>query len=156
MLTQFNLGMVDIALIGVIYWLYRLLKDVKTYFSCKKMINTTALVKELADRKITYKNKRKTKVRYVENFYIFEVEHQGIKYNIEFCEILSEDRESDFKINSQVPVYFNIYKQEVKSVDELKLFMKRSVKNLAFYVIALIIFYLLFLIFFPVHTCYPG
>ena len=107
------------------------------------MIHATALVKELADRKITYKNKRKTKVSYIENFYIFEIDHQGEKYNIEFCEILSKDRESDFKINTQIPVYFNIYKQEAKSVDELKFFMKSSGKQVLGWISVLIIVWFL-------------
>lgn len=134
---------------GAIYCIYNFLKDVIIYLIWKRKIKTFALVKELVDRKIAYKNRKETKIQYIKNFFDFEIVHESRKYNIEFCETLADDRESDFKINTMVPVYFDEAKQEIKSVDELEYFIKKSCKKLVYFVVAIII--ILFCVFFFLH-----
>ena len=114
------MGVAGVAMLGMLYCIYKSIVSVVNFFVWKNKFNTTGIVKELKSENVNYENDKKKKIASIEYTYSVNINDGGNAYLVDYVETVSGDKPSKIALNSSIPVFVDTDKKVAKSEKDMK------------------------------------
>lgn len=114
------MGVAGVAMLGMIYCIYKTIVSAVNFFIWKRKINTIGIVEELKSKNINYENDKKKKIGSVDYTYTIRVNDGGNTYWVDYVETISGNKPSKIVLNSTLPVFVDTDKKVAKSAKDMK------------------------------------
>ena len=119
MLGEMTMGAAGVAMLGILFFLYKSIQSIVLFFIWKNKINTVGTIKALKDKKVNYENEKK-KISSIDYVYEMEIKEAGKEYTVEYIEYVGGDKPSKIQLNQSFPVYFDLENMQVRDMEKMK------------------------------------